>query len=468
MAIRLQRRGALLRVEVPHVPELSRLPRRHRPAARDRVLHGVPADRDLTDHALGLEDRRDAGRAVAPIETREREALDVERVGEVDDVLRKRRLLRHSRRGRIAKSRGPIAAEPRHEHAMSGSDERRDDAVERSHVVGEAMQQNDRGAGRVAVLLVADLEHVGLHRARAANPSRSAPSDRPPRRRARLRDRRRRSISEIVVASAACVGDCQSANAELGKHREVCDNSAILSGENRDERACARRPLRAARAALPPGFAAVAIATIALAIGANTAMFSFVNGILLSPLPYPDPERIMRVLEKRPDGGNERHLDAELPRLGRAEHGLRVSRGANRLGRDVDRRRRAHAAARRARVDATTSTSRARGCVLGRKFLPGEDELGNDKVVLLSNTLWGSRFGADPGVVGRQITLNGEPHEIVGVLESSGIVRPRAAQIWKPLAFVPSKHDARLPLVRRHRQAQGRASRSSRRAPRWT
>src|SRR6185503_5494652 len=53
-----------------------------------------------------------------------------------------------------------------------------------------------------------------------------------------------------------------------------------------------------------PGFAAMAIATIALAIGANTAMFSFLNGVLLQPLPYPDPDRVMLVLEKRPDGGS--------------------------------------------------------------------------------------------------------------------------------------------------------------------
>ena len=75
--------------------------------------------------------------------------------------------------------------------------------------------------------------------------------------------------------------------------------------------------------------------------------------------------------------------------------------------------------------------------ILGRKFLPGEDEPGKDRVVLLSNALWRSRFGADPGVIGRQIMLDGEPHEIVGVLESGGTFDRAPRQIWKPLAFLP-------------------------------
>ena len=72
-----------------------------------------------------------------------------------------------------------------------------------------------------------------------------------------------------------------------------------------------------------PGFTTIAVLTIALAIGANTAMFSFLNGILLSPLPYPDPERVMLVLEKRPE-----------PLAGRAAHGL----AAERLGAGIDDR----------------------------------------------------------------------------------------------------------------------------------
>ena len=76
--------------------------------------------------------------------------------------------------------------------------------------------------------------------------------------------------------------------------------------------------------------------------------------------------------------------------------------------------------------------------VLGRKFLPGEDEAGKDDVVLLSNALWRSRFGADPGVIGRQITLDGEPHEIVGVLESAARSTARRGRSGSRSRFSPA------------------------------
>jgi putative ABC transport system permease protein len=185
-----------------------------------------------------------------------------------------------------------------------------------------------------------------------------------------------------------------------------------------------------------PGFAAMAIATIALAIGANTAMFSFLNGILLSPLPYPDPERVMLVLEKRPDGGNNgistlNYLDWAAQNTVFEYLAAQTGWGATYTGGDEPVR----LTGGRASVHYFDITGAK--VVLGRQFLPGEDEPGNDDVVLLSNALWRSRFGADPGVVGRQITLDGEPHTVVGVLESGGTFDRAPRQIWKPLAFFP-------------------------------
>ncbi len=185
-----------------------------------------------------------------------------------------------------------------------------------------------------------------------------------------------------------------------------------------------------------PGFAATAVATIALAIGANTAMFSFLNGILLSPLPYPNPERIMSVLEKRPDGGNNgistlNYLDWDEQNTVFEYLAAQTGWGATYTGGDEAIR----LTGGLARVDYFDITGAK--VVLGRKFLPGEDEVGRDRVVLLSNALWRSRFGADPSVIGRQITLDGEPHEIVGVLESGGTFDRAPRQIWKPLAFQP-------------------------------
>ena len=75
---------------------------------------------------------------------------------------------------------------------------------------------------------------------------------------------------------------------------------------------------------------------------------------------------------------------------------------------------------------------------LGRTFLPGEDQPGKDRVVLLSHVLWESRFGSDPAMLGRDILLNGEAHTVIGVLQKGGPFDRAAAQIWKPLAFQPS------------------------------
>src|SRR5688572_15232567 len=75
---------------------------------------------------------------------------------------------------------------------------------------------------------------------------------------------------------------------------------------------------------------------------------------------------------------------------------------------------------------------------MGRTFLPGEDQPGKDCVVLLNHVLWESRFGSDPGMLGRAILLNGEPHIIIGVLPEGSPFDRAAAQIWKPLAFQPS------------------------------
>ena len=195
-----------------------------------------------------------------------------------------------------------------------------------------------------------------------------------------------------------------------------------------------RYALRALR--LSPGFAAVAIVTIALAVGSNTAIFSFVNGFVLHPLPYPDADRIVRVLERRPDGGL--NSVSTLNYLDWAEQSTvfefmspRTGWQATWTGGDEPLQLQGG----RGAIDffKIYGTSAAHG----RLFAPGEDELGNDKVVVLTHAFWENRFGADPDAVGRSIVLNGEPHEIIGVLEAGTFDRD-AAQLWKPLAFEPS------------------------------
>jgi putative ABC transport system permease protein len=184
------------------------------------------------------------------------------------------------------------------------------------------------------------------------------------------------------------------------------------------------------------GFSAVAIATMAFAIGANTAMFSFVNCLLLRPLPYPEPDRIVRVLERQPSGSLNgistlNYLDwvsqsAAFDYIA-AEAGWRatLTGGAEPLS------------IRGARVSPHYFDIFGVTPAIGRTFLAGEDQAGRDRVVLLSHRLWANRFGSDSGILGRNISLNGQPHTVIGILQEGPFDRA-AAQIWKPLAFEPS------------------------------
>jgi len=195
-----------------------------------------------------------------------------------------------------------------------------------------------------------------------------------------------------------------------------------------------RYALRALRNS--PGFAAVAIITIALAVGSNTAIFSFVNGFVLNPLPYPDADRIVRVLERRPDGGF--NAVSTLNYLDWKEQNAVFERMSPRTGWQATWTGSGEPTQLQGgRVAPDFFGIYGTRAAYGRLFLPGEDEPGKDKVVVLNHLLWETRFGADPGVVGRAIVLNGEPHEVIGVLEPGTFDRD-SNQLWKPLAFEPS------------------------------
>ncbi len=186
-----------------------------------------------------------------------------------------------------------------------------------------------------------------------------------------------------------------------------------------------------------PGFTTVAILTLALGIGANTAIFSFVYGVLLKPLPYPNSDRIMRVLEKPPQG--ERNGISTLNFLDWQKDNTVFEYMAASTGGD-------------ATLGGVTDPVQLRGgqvsahyfdiygikAALGRTFLPDEDQVGKPKVVILSNSFWVSQFGANPGIVGKTILLNNEAHTVIGVLPAGGAFDRGANQIWRPLQFEAS------------------------------
>jgi predicted permease len=186
-----------------------------------------------------------------------------------------------------------------------------------------------------------------------------------------------------------------------------------------------------------PGYTLVVTITLALGLGANAAIFSFVNAVLLQPLPYPDPERIVSVREKRPDGGSNpistlNFLDWE--RQNRCFQFLSAITGdtVTLTGSGSPEQLNVH------RVSASYFKVLGVDPTLGRTFDASENEVGNDLVVVLSNRIWQSRFGGDPKVIGRKITLDAKSYTIIGVLPANRTFDRTMAVMWLPLAFTPA------------------------------
>ena len=190
-----------------------------------------------------------------------------------------------------------------------------------------------------------------------------------------------------------------------------------------------------------PGFTFAAVLTLALGIGANTAIFSVVNGVLLRPLPYRDPGSLLLLWEGTP---NLPRASLSFPNL--RDYASRNSTLASVAGfrsdtRDltgVDSPERLQVRMAAASLLPTLGVNPA----LGRNFLPEEDRKGGAPVVMLEHGFWARRFGKDPGVVGRTLTLDGTPHTVVGVLpESFRFLAPM--DVWLPLEAYPVCGEAR-------------------------
>ena len=164
-----------------------------------------------------------------------------------------------------------------------------------------------------------------------------------------------------------------------------------------------------------PGFALTSIATLALAIGANAAIFSAVKGILIAPLPYPEPDRLVRLFEESATTphfpvapADFRDYRAELSTFeGLAAYfrnDLQLAEGSQ------------PEQLRGMQVTSGFFTLVGHQPTLGRDFTPNDELTGNDNVVVLSHGLWMRRFGGDPGIVGRPVRLSGRTFHIVGVL----------------------------------------------------
>jgi predicted permease len=164
-----------------------------------------------------------------------------------------------------------------------------------------------------------------------------------------------------------------------------------------------------------PGFTSVCLITLALGIGANTAMFSIVQGLVLAPLPFPNVNRLMFLWENRP--GNPQ-LAVSYPNF---EDWKRTSRSFDSMSAVSFHNFDLTAPGRAEHILGIRASSRFLATlgvepILGRDFTPGEDQPNGQPVLLISNHLWKERFGADPRVAGRAIDLDGKSYTVIGVL----------------------------------------------------
>ncbi len=203
-----------------------------------------------------------------------------------------------------------------------------------------------------------------------------------------------------------------------------------------------------------PGFVAVAVATLALGIGANTTMFSIVNATLLRPLPFPNPDRLVVLWEGKasnPDPNtfnifslpNYRDLKArsrtlaDIALFDSAGKGYNLTSGGE--------------PEQVSGLRVTASFFRVLGVspFLGRGFTDDEEQTGRDRVVVLSYGLWSRRYGADPTLVGRTIAMDGQAYTVVGVMPASFQFQfwSGERQLWVPPGWTDGRPGPRVALV---------------------
>lgn len=184
-----------------------------------------------------------------------------------------------------------------------------------------------------------------------------------------------------------------------------------------------------------PAFTCIAILTLALGIGVNTALFSVVNGVLLNPLPYPHADELVAVHASKPnfvEGSISYPNFRDWQRDNKTLAALAVARGTgySLTGMGDTEEVRAELV--------SSSFFQILGVkpVTGRLFLPGEDEINRAPIALISQGFWGSKFGSRPEIIGQSMTLDGQDYTIVGVIPASfnlAIGNFRAADIYVPI-----------------------------------
>ncbi len=219
-----------------------------------------------------------------------------------------------------------------------------------------------------------------------------------------------------------------NARADNKQHRYPHDGIESMDIFFTDLKQSARRLLKT------PGFTVAAVITLALGLGANVAIFTLVNGIVLRPLPYPEPERLVSIRHTAPGLG----LDLMEVSMGTYVHfmananlvesaGLLVNAGVNLTGDGAPERLEG------ASVNHTFLPTLGIGPALGRTFTAEDDRVDTPSNVIISHALWQQRFGGDPDVVGNLITLQGKAREIIGVMPEGFAYPSRGVSVYLPM-----------------------------------
>jgi putative ABC transport system permease protein len=183
------------------------------------------------------------------------------------------------------------------------------------------------------------------------------------------------------------------------------------------------------------GFALTAVAIVALGVGANTAAFTVTDFVLLRPLPFPEPDRLVTIWQTAPGYATMELSPANINDWRQAATsfervGVYRRYGANLIG--PDQPQRVTGAAMNAGLLTTLGVTAA----LGRVFAEGEDGENAARTVILSDSLWRGTFGADPRILGRAIALDDNVHTVIGVMPRGFTFPDRQAELWVPLVIV--------------------------------
>jgi predicted permease len=187
-----------------------------------------------------------------------------------------------------------------------------------------------------------------------------------------------------------------------------------------------------------PGFTVVAVLTLALGIGANTAIFSVVNAVLLRPLQFRDPDRLVMIWEDATFAGFPRntpapanYVDWKNQTQSFEDIAATAEETFNLTGDGNPERVAAY------RVSANFFPLLGVSPALGRTFVPDDDHPGANKVAVLSHALWQTRYGGDPQIINREIQLDGAKHTVVGVMPAGFQFMESDVRLWVPLALAP-------------------------------